>query len=150
MVGGSRSKKRGRAGEGRERDRGGERYPSAELGLAGKQEVRCPAPRPAGPPPRPPPAPRVTPGAALWRCRQPGALFAVFPAMRCRPYLCFLHVREVAPFVGWRDSGQGWAGGRGPSCSPARDLSALGCGRFSGGAGKSRPGRSGVAGKLPP
>lgn len=61
--------------------------------------------------------------------------------MRCRPYLCALHVREVAPFVGWRDSGRGWGGERGPSCGRARDLSAPKCGRLSGVAGKSRPRR---------
>ena len=65
------------------------------------------------------------------------------PPRRCAVDLimCALLVREVAPFVGWRDSGRGWGRGRGSSCCPARDLSAPGCGRVSDEAGKSRPGR---------
>lgn len=68
--GGSRSKK----GEGGGRERGteeGRDIPpqSWVWRRAGKQEVRCPAPRPAGPPPRPPPAPPVPPGAALGRAQ---------------------------------------------------------------------------------
>lgn len=38
-VGGEQEQKGGRTGEGRERDRGGERYPSAELGLAAGGEA---------------------------------------------------------------------------------------------------------------
>lgn len=38
-MGGEQEQKGGRAGEGRERDRGGERYPSAELGLAAGGEA---------------------------------------------------------------------------------------------------------------
>lgn len=141
--GGSRSKKEGRRGKGERGTEEGRDIPpqSWVWPRAGKQEVRCPAPRPAGPTPRPPPAPPVPRGAALWPARAARRIVRSLPGVRCRPYLCGLPVREVAPFVGWRDSGHGWGRGRGPSCDPARDLSAPGCGRLSGKAGKSRPGR---------
>lgn len=97
--------KRGRAGEGRERDRG-ERYPSAELGLAAGGEAGSKVSSAAAggssataPTRAPCPPGRRAPAGA-------GALFASFPVMRCRPYLCALLVREVAPFVAWR----GWTG----------------------------------------
>lgn len=142
--GGSRSKKEGGAGKGRERDRGGERYPSAELGLAaggeagskvssasaGGSSAAAPARAPC------PPGRRALAGAGRpAHCSQPPRRCAVDLIM------CALLVREVAPFVGWRDSGRGWGRGRGSSCCPARDLSAPGCGRVSDEAGKSRPGR---------
>ena len=149
----SRSKKRG-GGRGKRKrgtEEGRDIPPQSWVWpRAGKQEVRCPAPGPAGPLPRPPPAPPVPRGAALRRARAAGALFAASPAVRCRPYLCALHVREVAPFVDWRDSGREWGGGREQSCSPALDLSVPGCGSLSGEARKSRPrsrrrGREGAA-----
>lgn len=69
--GGEQKQKGGRAGEGREGDRRGERYPSAELGLAegGEAGSKVSSARPAGPTPRPPPAARVPRGASLRRSR---------------------------------------------------------------------------------
>lgn len=67
--GGEQKQKGGRAGGKGERgtEEGRDIPPQSRVWpRAGKQEVRCPEPRPAGAAPRPPPAPGVPRGPSLW------------------------------------------------------------------------------------
>lgn len=124
-------KKRGgrQAGKGRERDRGGERYPSAELGLAAGGEAGSKVSSAAGSPPRPPPAAPVPRGAALRQARTAGCIVCSLARAGARSTFFFprsaLCMRELAPFVSWRVSGRkGWDHEPGTCQSP-------GCSRVS-------------------
>lgn len=90
------SEKGGRqAGKGRERDRGGERYPSAELGLAAGGEAGSKVSSAAGSPPRPPPAAPVPRGAALRQARAARCIVRSLPLARARTTFFFRAPRCV-------------------------------------------------------